>query len=256
MTRLSTVHHRYASVWPPPRWPGCPGTRRYKQAIRKVQPHPQICTAFQQTQPPEVNAKTKQGHTDARLLWATMDANDYYSACIADTTDDGYDITIPYILSLAEDVSEQKVIPCVIITDFCHGQPNTVTLFLSRHTRWMGISPNLPYLNRSHAIVYTYDGETPQGIIAIPEKTFQTDLSNIRDASVNTRLAHTPQGKAIDRILRYHGAAPHYISIDPDIGASATLIPVITYCVLASQEPDEEPFSPPLATGELWDRRN
>ena len=254
MTRPTTAPRHHASTWPPRDWPGCPGTSRYRSAIKHFNSNSDTFTPNPRISAQDLTAR--RSFTDAMLLDSILASTNSYTTCLTNAIDKGYEVTLPYAISLAEQVSDESLIPCVIITSpEEHPFPTTFAIFLSRHPRWMGISPNLPFLRDSHAIVYTYDATIPRAIIALTTELFDKDLHHLLHSAQPHPILETRQGRTIDRILRHHGATPHYTTDDPATHLSSTFTPAGVHPDSLNQDPPR-PTTPPLITGEPWERRN
>ena len=254
MTPNKTRRHPPVT-WPPPRWPGCPGTIRYRNAIKQASAHP--ChtqpSPKDRSNPSPSQRRTK---SDARIIMDLTEAHTDYTNYINHTNANIQDFDLANIVLLVDDLSNDRVIPYAIIQR--DQDPSYIAIaFCSRDPHWMGVSHHLPQLAGTHALVYTYDGVNPHAIIAVQESNAAIGIDTLPSVIDPLIPLATRDGRCLDRILTFHGATPHYFRIDPSQYHDLidTLAPAVT------EPPDtrcdhDGPCLPLLHNGDPWDWRN
>ena len=253
MTRSNTAQHSLKPVFPPPDWPGCPGTYRYREAVK---------TANLQAVPP----CQRQPHQQPKLLQRRSQADahiiqDLYQAIISiayvlpQNNTRIEDLDLLQTVHLLDHISTEHAIPFSIIAEPEPGLITSNTSMLSRHPKWIGTDPLLPELKGSHALVYTYDGKTPHAFIAVPPDRITQHIDNLPTAPTSHNFKSTRQSRTIDRVLLYHGATTHYLHIDPELYAAEALEKAFNFQDLAPHN-HEGPCTPPFHTGNPWEWRN
>lgn len=254
MIRSNIVQIKRKPVFPPPDWPGCPGTLRYRTAVKLMTQAQNSCSSHPTIQlPPSIRRRT---YADARILQGIHQEEAALTETLAKTNGYNPDMDFEQVINILDAISNDAIIPFTIILEPDNESTVFLTSILSRHPKWMGAMGALPALRGAHAILYTYDGYTPHAFIAVQPHRITSKIDNLPTAPPALRLPNTTQGKTINRILRHHGATPHYLHIDQELYPSQALENAVDFQDYQSTCDHEGPCLPPLHTGTPWDWRN
>ena len=195
---------RAKNPWPPPGWPGCPGTARYTMAQRHLNNLPI---------PPCSNHLMRRAYRDAGILTELTQATDAFQSMLVNAVQDGSGTGFHDLLDMVDQITGPHVIACTAMPQKEPGRMRVTFIPLSREPKWMGVSRGLPELDGLHAIIYSDDEQPPSGILALPERFITKMIDRLPEAPPSKALRESTQGQLLERVLRYHNAEPHYLKI-------------------------------------------
>ena len=122
-------------------------------------------------------------------------------------------LTLPAVARIASILPESSIGLAIYdpaLQDPKHPLLHVTITRLSRHTDWMGLNPNLPKLKDLQAIIFRDpDAAGPHLIIAAPPR--RTKSTQPEDP-----VPHTPEAKALHKILLFHRATPTWAPLEAE----------------------------------------
>ena len=212
--------------WPPLGWPACPTPERFNEAMNYIagnfgkfqeaiihsievfrQEQISVTTTTFGSMPPRIRK-------DVEIMMSEMVTR---AICMMlpngpeDPEMSNIHLTDRFLA--ASRMTNQQSIGTVIIAERGKETPQASYGVMHRDPDWMGLCPGLTEVRNLEALVFCDKKQSPDVIMAIPQKLLREDPRKVSRCIEGRELENEETSQTLVEVLRHHGATPHFIDL-------------------------------------------
>ena len=226
----------FEETWTPANWPGFPGGRRYRAALRAYErrflPHsprrsnrPMTPSQRRAASDTRIIHQMTQGYRKAQMYLDNFTFED-----VMDPQNPDISPIIEDITCFVHTLANKTAIGIAIIHRHDPTTIETTAGILSRNRHWIGTFPPLCMLRGMDAIIFHDENHRVNAVVATPKEEMDPEVTMIPQCSLMKESLQNAESRMLDRIFRYHQATPHHLDMcaaDQPYSAPETYTPTI-----------------------------